>query len=396
MSLNIHFLSNAPWCATGYGNQTKVFLPRLQTLGHQISMTAFWGLEGSILIVGGVKIYPRGFHPYGLDIVAANAKHERADIIISLIDAWVLNPTQMQLGNNLWVPWFPIDSEPIAPLLRDMVKGAFKRIVFSHHAERMMNQVGLDYYYVPHGVETKVLEPKDRAESRERIGLPKDAYVVGMIAANKGNPSRKAFTEQIAAFKILKDAHPEAVLYLHTYDGVSGQNQCVNLVEFVNGMELVIGKDVYFVDQHQYKFSLSDDYMAHAYSALDVLMNVSLGEGFGIPIVEAQSCGTPVIVGDWTSMGELCFSGHKIDKRKAAPTYNALATYQFVARIEDIAEALLDEYDHPSSRDAARLGALEYDADLVTERYWKPTLEDIQANIADESTTQYTMNSGAL
>ena len=142
MTLKIHWMSNAPWAATGYGVQTRVFLPRLKALGHEMSATAFYGLEGAVLGYEGIKIYPKGFHPYGVDIVAANASSENADIIISLIDAWVLNAGQMQLNSMLWVPWFPIDTEPISAQVADSVKLAYKRIVFSNHAKRMMDQAG--------------------------------------------------------------------------------------------------------------------------------------------------------------------------------------------------------------------------------------------------------------
>ncbi len=375
--MKIHWMSNAPWAATGYGNQTKLFLPRLQKLGHQMSVTAFYGLEGAVLNMNGINIYPRGFHPYGLDIAAANASMENADIIISLIDAWVLNAGQMQLNSMLWVPWFPIDCEPIPGPVADVVKFAYKRIVFSHHAERMMDQAGLDYYYVPHGIDTEKLKPRDKAESRKMLGIPESAYLVGMVAANKGQPSRKAFCEQIAGFQILKQVHKDAVLYLHTYDGNGNQRDAVNLRQYIHGLGLDIGKDVFICNQHQYMLSYGEEYMAHAFSAMDVLMNVSTGEGFGIPIVEAQACGTPVIVGDWTSMGELCFSGRKVEKQKAAPAYNPIGTYQFTPRLEDVGTLLLEEYSNPSSREKAREGALEYDADLVTEKYWKPVLEAI-------------------
>lgn len=377
----IHWMSNAPWAATGYGNQTKVFLPRLQNLGHKMSATAFYGLEGAVLNMNGINIYPKGFHPYGSDITAANATMEKADVIISLIDTWVLNAQQMQLYNNRWIPWFPVDSEPLPPPVLESTKEAYKRIVFSHFAERMLDQAGLDYYFVPHGIETDKLKPHDRSESRKMLGISDDAYLVGMIAANKGVPSRKAFCEQIAGFKMLKDKHADAILYLHTYDGKGGQRDAINLEQYLEGIGLKRGKDVVFCDQYQYLLSFGEEYMAHAFSAMDVLMNVSMGEGFGIPIVEAQSCGTPVIVGDWTSMGELCFSGQKIDKLKAAPFYTALGAFQFLPRFEDVGLALIEEYEHPSSREEAREGALAYDADLVAEKYWKPVLEDIEKDL---------------
>lgn len=382
--MKIHWLSNAPWSTTGYGNQTRTFVSRLHNmLGHDLSVTAFWGLEGSPLNMGDIKVYPKGFHPYGQDIVAANAKYEKADILISLIDAWVCDADMMQLHKMRWCPWFPVDSEPLPPPVTRQVTKAYRRLVFSHFAEKMLDQAGLDHIYIPHGVDTKQFAPLDKVESRKSIGLPEDAYIIGMVAANKGNPSRKAFCEQITAFQTLKQVHNDAVLYLHTHDGSNGHNASINLIEFVSNMGLKFGVDVFICGQHQYHLGYSDDYMAKAYSAMDVLTNVSTGEGFGIPIVEAQACGTPVIVGGWTSMQELCFSGRMVDRKDAAPWYTSLGAYQFLPRFEAIAEQYFEEYEHPSSKEKAREGALPYDADLVTETYWKEALDKIAEDIGE-------------
>jgi glycosyltransferase involved in cell wall biosynthesis len=48
-----------------------------------------------------------------------------------------------------------------------------------------------------------------------------------------------------------------------------------------------------FSDPIAYEWGLPPSSVADLYAAFDVLANPSLGEGFGIPIVEAQACGVP-------------------------------------------------------------------------------------------------------
>ena len=50
--------SVAPWAPSGYGQQTKVFAPRIRDLGHHVAISAYWGLEGSVLNWGGMSVYP--------------------------------------------------------------------------------------------------------------------------------------------------------------------------------------------------------------------------------------------------------------------------------------------------------------------------------------------------
>ncbi len=384
--MKISWLSNAPWSATGYGNQTKVFAPRLKKLGHDIQITAFYGLEGGILAWNDIPIFPRAYHPYGMDIAGAHGSQFGADVIISLIDVWVCDGNMISRTGIPWIPWFPIDSEPVSPFIVEKCKPAFKRLMFSKHGCAMLDRVGIDYDYIPHGVDTGMFRPMDMTKCREAHKLPQDAFIVGLVAANKGNPSRKAFDSQIAGFAGFHQKHPDSILVIHSKLSQHGEDQGVNLVELCDYHGLQIGKDVLFPDQYHMLVGFPDQHMASLYNTFDVKMLVSQGEGFGIPIVEAQACGVPVIVGDWTANAELCFSGWKIPKTDAVPTWTPLGTYQYHAHPGAVTNALEQAYEvrgNQQYRSRARDGALAYDADKIVEKYWRPYLDKLAVELAD-------------
>ena len=380
--MRINWFSNSPAATTGYGCQTKIFTPRLaKLLDKGLSITAFFGVQSGVLNINGIKVYPTFKHPYGQDVIGAHATWDEADAIISLLDIWVVQPENIGMP---WFPWFPIDHEPIPANVLAKAREATKGIVMSKFGKRMAEQAGLDVFYVPHAVDTKIFKPLDREEARKHLGWDQDKFVVGMVAANKGNPSRKAFYEQIAAFAALHAEHPDTMMYLHTDMGTNG-GDVVNLPKFIKRMGLEIGKDVIFCDPYMYGLGFPDEYMVDIYNGMDVLTNVALGEGFGIPILEAQACGTPVIVGDWTSMSELCFAGWKVLKEEAIPVYHdyfdAFQWQATTGAIYDRMEQAYTAWNDYELRNQARRGALPYDADAITRRYWKPIIKEMQEMI---------------
>lgn len=388
--MRLNWFSNSPAAATGYGNQTKQFVPRLaKLLDGGISVTAFFGNQAGVLNINGIKVYPSFRHPYGQDIIGAHAVYDGADAVVTLMDAWVVEAQNIDVP---WFPWFPIDHEPMPANVLAKLRQATKGIVMSKFGKRMAEMAGLDVWYVPHGVDTNIFKPLDREEAREHLNWPQDKFIVGMVAANKGNPSRKAFYEQIAAFAALRSEHPDTMLYLHTDTGMNGGDM-VNLPLFIKRMGLEIGKDVLFADPYMYGLGYPDSYMVDAYNAMDVLTNVSLGEGFGIPILEAQACGTPVIVGDWTSMGELCFAGWKVDKAEALPVYHDFFdAFQWQAVTAAICDRMEQAYAAKGDyelRNQARRGALPYDADAITRKYWKPVLKEMEVIVKEEKSLRF-------
>lgn len=384
--MKIQWFSNSPLAATGYGNQTRLFTPLIKQLGHDVSILAFYGHEPFCTAVDwqGITISGRGFHPYGQDVILQHYRNMKADICVSLLDAWVFDINVVKQMN--WCPWMPIDHDPIPPAVLEVSRYAFTRLVYSKFGQKQFEERGLDSVYIPHGINTDVFVPlpveaKDKARMMVGGGkLPADAFIVGMVAANKGYPSRKAFEENIAAFKMLYDKHNDAVLFLQTMTGENARD-CFDIPAYCNNIGLKLGKNVFFCDQYMnVTTGFPDLYMTALYNSFDVLLSVSKGEGFGIPIMEAQACGCPVITGDWTSMGELTFGGWKVSKSEAIKEFTLQNSYQYKPFPEAIAERLELAYTmrgNPDYSKRARDGAIRYDVNRIAEKYWKPALENI-------------------
>jgi glycosyltransferase involved in cell wall biosynthesis len=84
----------------------------------------------------------------------------------------------------------------------------------------------------------------------------------------------------------------------------------IDLRPIVAACGLKLGQDVAYVHQYFYRHDIDDNAMAETYNAMDVLTAATMGEGFGLPIVEAQACGTPVVTSNWSSMPELTRYGY--------------------------------------------------------------------------------------
>jgi hypothetical protein len=180
----------------------------------------------------------------------------------------------------------------------------------SKFGQKELESKGIESIYIPHSVDTKVFNRREKIAGQsieDYMGFGNDRFVVGMNAANKsgGIIHRKAFGENLMAFSIFVKKHSDAMLYIHT-DPVSPHGW--NLMGL--GEILGIPKDnMTFVDPVSYRFGISQEDLAGIYSSWDVMLATSYGEGFGIPTVEAQACGVPVIVSDFAASAELVGDG---------------------------------------------------------------------------------------
>jgi glycosyltransferase involved in cell wall biosynthesis len=160
---------------------------------------------------------------------------------------------------------------------------------------------------------------------------------------------------------------------------MSGFRNGLNLYRMLERFD-VNEEQVRFTEQVNLEHVFPPGALSGLYNSFDVLLNPSYGEGFGIPIVEAQACGTPVIVTDWTSMPELVGAGWKVG---GVPWDHPMAESFWmkpdVDSIVDALECAFDERNNDLIRARARKFAEDYDVDKVLAEYWAPALDRIHA-----------------
>ncbi len=392
--LRMLYSSNAFWAASGYGVQGRSLLPRLAELpefgGRQnVAQFAWWGLDGGIHHVDGFRVYPKFDDPYGNDVIGAHTKHFGANVVVSLIDVWVMRNTAQNIAPALWLPWLPIDHDPIPQQFLDSLAGAHLPLTYSKWGHQMLADAGVANHYIPHGIEpTAYYVHEDRENVRKfkrwLTGID-NAHLSVMVAANKGFPDRKWFQGQLEAWRDFAADKPHARLYIHSIPTSAHGGVDFRVLAHRLGIE---GRLI-FPDTYLYRLGYPADHLSLVYNAADVLLSCSMSEGFGIPIIEAQACGCPVVATDFSAMPELVRWGHLVKVRDMVLT--GMHSYQAWPDKADMTDKLNRLYDAwevcggdwPMSKRLATSALIhaEYDWDRIVADQWSPLI----TRLADEA-----------
>lgn len=353
----------------------------LRELGHEIAISANFGLHGAVLNWRGVKIYPRYRAGLGQDVVKLHARDFRADAVISLYDIWVLdNNFQLPLP---WIGMVPVDGAPVSRQMRAVARNIDYRVAYSRFGEREMKRAGIDCSYVPHGFDAGKFTPGDKWEARDNLEIPYERFVISTVAANKGYPCRKGWPELLEAYSIFWRRHPDALLYLHTTNlpfGSAGEG--INIKKYLDFLGVPTSAWM-MINESDLAMGVPDEHLIEFYRASDAFLLPSMGEGFGMPIVEAQLCGCPVIVQNCSATAELCVNGVAVEPLQHM-WLPQLEYYWQVPSIPRIVSALETLYEQEPSKaywDAKKEEGVEHMRENygwgAVKRYWDRFLSDV-------------------
>ena len=332
---------------------------------------AYYGVQGGAINLGGTTHLPVGTEMWGNDLHALYHEHLNCDITIIHRDIWVNNSEEMKRHPTLC--WFPVDHENVGEPIVTRAAETQWRATMSRFGQNELRKAGLDTFYLPHSYNPKSYNP-DGPHMRKRMGIPMDAYLIISVAANKGFPMRKGFFEMFAAVAELQKTQKDLWLYCHT-----------NYRESEGGLNLHIVAQKTGCDMDRVRFSnplvnalgMTEETMAELYRSANLYLSTAYGEGFGIPILEAQACGLPAVLVENSSQPELLFEGQLV--RETYPFMTPHYGYMRIPRTSAIVEAIQKVRD--GDLIITENSIKHFRDDYVWENYWAPTLKDIQAEL---------------
>jgi glycosyltransferase involved in cell wall biosynthesis len=402
--VKVAWLSNRPDANSGYGTQTRQVARRMLADGHALEFLTNDGTRQDYEWEG-CPVRASGMRQYSQDTVRRDLEDSGADWLVSLYDAWVYTGRDDPFAGLANVAgWMPVDCNPVPPTVIPWAR-THRVIAMSQYGRDQLEGLsaaideagtpGFPVMYAPHAVDRSLYRPVDGRAFRDEHGVPRDAFLVGVVAANTGTKfyDRKGFGDMLTALGMFMRDYPEAHAYLHTHPtGYEAMDLRV--------LATVVSVDparLHWADEYRYvKGRYSDADMAAAYSAFDVLLFPSRGEGFGVPAIESLACGTPVIASNWTAQAEVI--DHPYDARRPGFVRTAhgwlvqvaldydphQAAFRGKPDIGEVLQALREAHavwsDPDLSRDVSAAcverSAL-WDADRVYADRWRPILAEL-------------------
>lgn len=373
----ILLLSNAVFAPSGYGVQSYGMIYDWLKHGYNVRQLAHYGLHGRMIGLNDLMIYP----PLEGDIHGDKTarlifQNWRPDIFFTLYDIWMDAytdgnpeiPESMRPIHPYWIPIIMVDHEPIPEKTVLNARCAYKVVTPTKWGKQQLESQGVQAQYIPFGIDSNAWRPSKGEEEKRadkkalnersvpfnpqrRAVIDEDTFLIHLNGANK-DPYRKGFMRAFIALQLFfqdnPDAEKDARVYVHSW------------MRFAR--DLPHGARVLQVDwackgssDYHMLCGVPDDAMAQIARAADVFLHPTQGGGFEIPVMEALSCGVPVIATEFVGLPELVADGGWLIPPKTK-YFSPLDATQAIADEYKMKDALEKAYNmSPKAR--RRIGA---------------------------------------
>jgi glycosyltransferase involved in cell wall biosynthesis len=312
-------LGFGPYGANGLAVNLRLPLAHWHAQGHEIWYLASL-YDGNVEDVNrGVNMYPYaermipcgpGF-PVGCRDLPEAIERIQPDIVLTGYDLWfitsLLNPEREpyyagkqkaidllhhERRNFLHIAFFPLENLYVDGYINrtceELVGKVDLPVCYAQWSRRaILRSTGLDIPNIPLAIDTSVFYPRGRERSRKELELPEEAFLIAMVASNQW---RKLWNEFFDVMSRIVKRHPDIRIIPWTNEERVGGG--IDIHEYLYRSDLT----PYALMPGSKAGTVSDEYMAQLYSAIDLLVLTTSGEGAGLPPMQARACATPALV----------------------------------------------------------------------------------------------------
>jgi glycosyltransferase involved in cell wall biosynthesis len=312
-------------------------------------------------LVRAYLLNPRLSPPGALDAVLSSGKVRYAETIdLAGIELWhTMSPFDLRLSTDSIIPsCIPERGLRHSATVYDLIPALDPDRELSDPVERRRYRTRLEVIRSADAVLTLSEKVADDLIARARLAKER-VYVVGAAPSAKFVPPPDAAIAQAAAIDTLGEQGLAKPFILASSGSHPRKNNealirafCALNLDLAAGFQLVITGDIDAPTTNHYHHLAStagrdgsvvvagfvpDDLLVTLTQGATLCVVAALAEGFGLPIVEAQACGTPVIAADLAPFDELVIDSGRFD-----PTADAAITaaLELVLRDTKLREAL--------------------------------------------------------
>lgn len=228
---------------------------------------------------------------------------EGLSVIITLLDH---HKTIVDITNLLChsIAWFPCHYKPLDRHTTGILSMFSEVVTLYPSAISIIKEaLNMEVSCIPHVIYPFVASPTYSREGlRKKHDIPLDKLVVCMVGGNYDMNNRRSYDTSIAAFAKYHKQYPASFLYVQAFTS-SQAAWCNDLDDIFQAYGL--DPRVYRLNQTHLERNILDE----IYSLSDIAFQGSKSEGFGLPNIEAQLAGLPVVSNSFGALADYCFNG---------------------------------------------------------------------------------------
>ena len=417
--IRLVYYGDSPSASTGFGTVAKnILIPLYKTGNYDISVLGvnYWGDPHPFPfriwpMAGGLGADHRD--PFGrgkAKNLLLDSNGLKYDVFFNLQDTFILEPFLPEFvaaaratGRKFkTVYYFPIDGTPKASWMKPVLS-ADAPVTYTNFGYneciKVHPELADKLKIIPHGANIKDFYPLPP----EAVRAWKSQYFKGkedcfMLLNVNRNQQRKDLPRTIAAFRKVKDAIPNAMLYMHC--AIQDQGWRMDEVCKAYGFDLrAPNPDIVMPVNIHPGVGVPIQLLNNIYNAADMVVSTTLGEGWGLSATEAMAVKKCCVFPDNTSLTEIFADGRGalVKSGDTASNWTVIVNDNEIPRpltnVDDMANTIISLYKNPILRENIAQKAY----DFVTNNWqwdkhiapqWDRIFKEQYNQLGKETTTQ--------